>query len=68
MRHFSKYILFASILFFRITTIDAYACTCAGDRPTCEAYGEASSVFIGVVTSDSTIPLKVGEHHTSSGR
>ncbi len=61
MRHFSKYILFASILFFRITTIDAYACSCAGIRPPCEAYWEASAVFVGVVTSDSAFYNKDGQ-------
>ena len=64
MRHFTKYILFASILFFRITTIDAYACSCAGIRPPCEAYWEASAVFVGVMTGDSSISVKDGQYQS----
>jgi Carboxypeptidase regulatory-like domain len=62
MRHFTKYILFATILFFRITTIDTYACSCAGIRPPCEAYWEASAVFVGVMTGDSSISVKDGQY------
>ena len=62
MRRFTKYIPFAAILFFRITTIDVYACSCAGVRPPCEAYWEASAVFVGVVTGDSSITVKDGQY------
>ena len=62
MRHFTKYILFATILFFSITTIDAYACSCAEIRPPCEAYWEASAVFVGVMTGDSSISVKDGQY------
>jgi carboxypeptidase family protein len=55
-----KYILFAAILFFPISTIDAYACTCARIRPPCEEYGRASAVFIGVVIGDSPISAQNG--------
>jgi hypothetical protein len=57
-----KYILFAAILFFQISKIDAYACTCARLKPPCEEYGRASAVFIGVVTGDLPIPAQDGEH------
>ena len=57
-----KYILFAAILFFPISTIDAYACTCARIRPPCEEYGRASAVFIGVVIRDSPISAQDGEY------
>jgi hypothetical protein len=50
-----KYILFAAILFFPISTIGAYDCTCARVRPPCEQYGSASAVFIGVVIGDSFV-------------
>ena len=43
MRHSMKYILFAAILFFPISTIGAYACTCDVFRPPCEEYGSCHS-------------------------
>lgn len=64
MRHQMKYILFAAILFFPISTISAYACTCIGIRPPCEEYGRASAVFIGLVTGDSTIYGQDGEYQS----
>src|SRR5687767_8408245 len=60
MSHPIKYILFAIILFFSISTISAYACTCGFFRPPCEEYGSASAVFIGVVKSDSSIGSQDG--------
>jgi carboxypeptidase family protein len=57
-----KYILFAAILFFPISTICAYACTCGVFRPPCEEYGSASAVFIGVVIDDSSIDSQDGEY------
>jgi Carboxypeptidase regulatory-like domain len=62
MRHPMKYILFAAILFFPISTIGAYACTCGVFRPPCEEYGSASAVFIGIVIGDSSISVQDGEY------
>ena len=62
MRNSSKYIIFATILYFSIATMEVNACICAGNRPPCEAYGQASAVFIGLVTSDSFIYVKDSEH------
>ena len=64
MMHSSRYTFcfFVALLLFSLTATEINACTCAGDRPACEAYGEASAVFVGVVTGDSTIPLKLGDH------
>lgn len=57
-----KYILFAAILFFPISTIGAYACDCGVFRPPCAEYGSASAVFIGVVIGDSSIDSQDGEY------
>ncbi|HEV2665971.1 MAG TPA: carboxypeptidase-like regulatory domain-containing protein, partial [Blastocatellia bacterium] len=45
-----------------MTRTDVYACLCASVRPPCEAYWEASAVFIGVVTGDSSISVKDGQY------
>jgi hypothetical protein len=50
------------LLLFSITATEVNACSCRGPRPPCEAYWEASAVFIGTVTSNSTIPLKIEGH------
>lgn len=53
---------FVTLLLFSITTTEVNACTCGGDRPPCEAYWEASAVFIGAVTGGSIIPLMIEGH------
>jgi hypothetical protein len=57
-----KYVLFAAILFFPISTIGAYDCACARVRPPCEQYGSASAVFIGVVIGDQSSYGQNGEY------
>jgi hypothetical protein len=64
MRHPIKYFLFATILFFPISTIGGYACTCGVFRPPCEEYGSASAVFIGVVIGESSIDSQDGEYQS----
>jgi hypothetical protein len=59
-----KNILFAAILFFPISMIDAYACDCIGIRPPCEEYGRASAVFIGVVIGDSPVSVQDSEYES----
>jgi Carboxypeptidase regulatory-like domain len=61
MKRSWKYILFATLLFLPVTRTDVYACDCAGNRPPCEAYWEASAVFAGIVTNSSLISVKDGD-------
>src|SRR5262245_55689686 len=61
MKRSRKYILFATLLFLPVTRTDVYACDCAGNRPPCEAYWEASAVFAGIVTNSSLISVKDGD-------
>src|SRR5262245_4123008 len=61
MKRHWKYILFATLLFLPMTRTDGYACVCAGNRPPCEAYWEASAVFAGIVTNSSLISVKEGD-------
>jgi Carboxypeptidase regulatory-like domain len=61
MKRSWKYILFATLLFLPTTRTDVYACDCAGNRPPCEAYWEASAVFAGIVTNSSLISVKDGD-------
>ncbi len=61
MKRSWKYILFATLLFLPMTRVNVYACVCAGNRPPCEAYWEASAVFAGIVTNSSLISVKEGD-------
>jgi hypothetical protein len=55
----SAFCFLIAFLYFWMATTEANACSCIGPRPPCEAYGQASAVFIGVVTADSPIPLMI---------
>jgi len=61
MKRSWKYILFATLLFLPMTRVNVYACVCAGNRPPCEAYWEASAVFAGIVTNSSLTSVKEGD-------
>jgi hypothetical protein len=62
MKRRSACILFATLLLLLTTHTNVLGCTCGGNRPPCEAYWEASAVFIGIVTDSSLIPVQVGDH------
>ena len=52
-----KFLLASALLFFACAT-PAAACTCAGAGKPCEAYWDASTVFVGTVTFSTTTKVK----------
>lgn len=50
--------LLASLLFLIAVGTQANACQCAGPQPPCEAYWNASAVFVGTVTLSTTTKIK----------
>jgi hypothetical protein len=42
---------------FGLFTIDGIACSCVEGKPPCEAYWEASAVFLGTVNDNSTVAI-----------
>jgi|SRR5687767_93779 len=51
-------LLLTSVLFLFAFTAEAVACSCAGPHKPCEAYGDASAVFVGTVTFSTTTKVK----------
>lgn len=51
-------LLLASLAFFEW---EARACSCVGPRPPCQAYWEASAVFVGAVTGEREPPRRTPE-------
>ena len=52
-----KFLLGSALFLFAFAT-QAVACSCAGPRQPCEAYGDASAVFVGTVTLITTTKVK----------
>jgi 5-hydroxyisourate hydrolase-like protein (transthyretin family) len=52
-----KFLLPCVIFLFTFAT-QAVACSCAGPQRPCEAYGDASTVFVGTVTFSTTTKIK----------
>src|SRR5687768_1159900 len=50
--------LLATVLFLIAFATQANACQCAGTQPPCEAYWNASAVFVGTVTFSTTTRIK----------
>jgi 5-hydroxyisourate hydrolase-like protein (transthyretin family) len=50
--------LLASSLFLIAFATHAKACQCAGSQPPCQAYWDASAVFVGTVTFSTTTKIK----------
>ncbi len=44
----------------------AHACSCAGSKVPCQAYGEASAVFVGTVIESRTITVKRGNYDSKT--
>jgi 5-hydroxyisourate hydrolase-like protein (transthyretin family) len=55
-------LLLTSLLFLFASATQAIACSCAGDARPCEAYGDASAIFVGTVTLSTNITVKEGGH------
>ena len=56
-----KLVLASAFVLFALTS-QAIACSCAGTRKPCEAYGDASAVFVGTVTFSTTTKVKDGAY------
>ena len=52
-----KFLLGSAFFLFAFAT-QAVACSCAGPQQPCEAYGDASAVFVGTVTFTTTTKVK----------
>ena len=52
-----KFLLASALLLFAFAT-QAVACSCAGPQRPCEAYGDASAIFVGTVTFSTTTKIK----------
>jgi hypothetical protein len=55
-------ILTFALLIIALGSVDARACTCAGESAPCQEYWEASAVFIGTVIEGRLVPVKIGEY------
>ena len=51
-------LLLASALLLIAFSTQAVACSCAGDRAPCQAYWEASTIFVGTVTFTTTTKVR----------
>lgn len=58
-------LLFASAFLLFAFVTQAVACSCAGDVRPCEAYGDASAVFVGTVTFSKSIDVKRAGYDTT---
>ena len=57
--------LLASTLFLIAFATPAVACSCAGTRPPCQSYWDASAVFAGTVTFSTTTKVKNGGYEST---
>lgn len=57
--------LLASFLFLIAFGTQANACQCAGTQPPCEAYWNASAVFVGTVTFSTTTKIKESDFEST---
>jgi metalloproteinase inhibitor 2 len=55
-------ILILAVLIVGLCAVDARACTCSGERAACQAYWEASAVFIGTVIEGRLVTVKEGDY------
>lgn len=58
-------LLFLLVFLLPIFAVEANACSCAGERVPCEAYWNASAVFVGTVSYVSPTSYKMGDHDVS---
>ena len=58
-------LLLISLLFVFTSAAQAIACSCAGDKRPCEAYGDASAIFVGTVTLSTNITVKEAGYETT---
>lgn len=58
---------FAAILLM-LSAVQAMACSCAGTKEPCQAYGEASAVFVGTVINIRTVAKKEDSYNRRAVR
>ncbi|HMH43043.1 MAG TPA: carboxypeptidase regulatory-like domain-containing protein, partial [Pyrinomonadaceae bacterium] len=58
LRNAFKRILFVILAVLAFEGASVFACECAGERPACQEYGEASAVFIGTVINSRIVTVK----------
>ncbi len=59
-------VLLGSCIFLITFAIQANACSCAGSPPPCEAYWDASAVFVGTVIFSTTTKIKLGDFEVTN--
>ena len=58
-------LLLACALLLSALASQAMACSCAGARRPCEAYGDAAAVFVGTVTFSTSAKINEGEYEST---
>lgn len=58
----SLFIVAAIVALLAVSAGKVIACSCAGTQVPCQAYGEASAVFVGTVIESRTITVKRGNY------
>src|SRR5437764_3457196 len=58
----TTHIILTSIAVLVLVASRTFACECAGSRPPCQEYWEASVVFIGTVINSRTVTVKEGTY------
>ena len=56
------HIILTSIAVLVLAGVPTFACDCAGNRPPCQEYWEASAVFIGTVIDSRSLTIKQGTY------
>jgi hypothetical protein len=58
----SFFVAIATVVLLAVSAVAAVACSCAGTQVPCQAFGEASAVFVGTVIDSSVIAVKRGDY------
>src|SRR2546430_13451089 len=58
----ATHIILTSVAVLVLAAGRTFACECAGSRPPCQEYWEASAVFIGTVINSRTVTVKEGTY------
>jgi hypothetical protein len=61
-----SFILAGLFVLFSLSVESASACSCAGEQIPCQAYSEASAVFLGTVIESRTVASKQGDFEMQS--
>src|SRR5437660_5343335 len=57
-----RHLLLTRVALITLGAGPAFACECAGNRPACQEFWEASAVFVGTVINSRTVTVKEGTY------